>query len=43
VSRLVDVYTYLIELQEDAEDLAAIEARKDEATLSIDNYIKEAV
>ena len=41
VSRLADVYAYLIELQEDAEDLAAIEARKGEVGIPLDDVLKE--
>lgn len=41
VSRLGDVYAYLIELQEDAEDLAAIEAAKGESTIPFEQVLEE--
>ena len=41
VSRLLDVYAYLIELQEDAEDLVISEARKDEVGIPLDNVLDE--
>ena len=37
----VTAVTEFIEELEDAEDLAIIEARKDEPTISIDDYIRE--
>jgi hypothetical protein len=41
VNRLADVYAYLIELQEDAVDLAAIEAARNEPTIPFDQVLEE--
>lgn len=41
VSRLPDVYAYLIELQEDAEDLVICDGRKDEVGIPLDNALGE--
>lgn len=42
VNRLADVYAYLLELQEDAEDLAAIEAARGEPTIPFEQVLKES-
>jgi hypothetical protein len=41
VNLLPEVYEYLLNLAEDAEDLAAIEARKNEPTRPIEEFFAE--